>query len=90
MTKNRILKLAFICLVMASVISLSPQGGTRPASAWACYLGEPQPGLECPAYYYTCPGWRCQFAYVVCDGPECCCWYTADSGGASCPSYCFS
>lgn len=95
MKNHRILKLVFACLIMAAVISVSSQGGTREASAqWGfCDLWETQPGLECPSGYNTCgaSGWTCTFSHVVCDGPECCCWYTPSiNDGRSCPSYCYS
>ena len=92
MKNNRILKLAFVFLIVTAVLSLTPQGGTREASAWGfCYLGAPQPGLECPSHYLTCGGWYCYYSYVVCDGVECCCWYTPEiNDGRQCPSYCYS
>lgn len=80
MKNSRILKLAFACLIMAAVISWTPQGGTSPASA----------ALECPSSYTTGGGWTCSFAYVVCDQWECCCWYTPSiNDGRQCPSYCY-
>ena len=79
MKNNRILKLVFVCLIVAAVLSLAPQGGTRPALA-----------LDCPYQYTTGGGWTCTFAYVVCDGVECCCWYTPSvNDGRQCPSYCY-
>jgi hypothetical protein len=94
MKNNRILKLVFICLITVAVLSLTPQGGTRPAAAQvigACAVYGPlQPGLQCPAWYRTGGCWYCYFSYVVCDEWECCCFYTPSiNDGRVCPQYCY-
>jgi hypothetical protein len=95
MKNNRILKLAFACLVMAAVISMAPQGGTTLASAqiggsYCAVYGPMHPDYQCPAWYRTGGCWYCNFSYIVCDGVECCCWYTPSiNDGRQCPSYCF-
>lgn len=95
MKNNRILKLVFVCLIMAAVLSLAPQGGTSPASAQesCAYMSEPVRGLQCPAWYrtgfYPDNCWYCNFSYVVCDEWECCCHYVASAPGRTCPQYCY-
>lgn len=94
MKNNRILKLVFICLITAAVLSLAPQGGTRPAAAQigsCAVMGDPYPGLDCPSWFRTGGCWNCYFSHVTCDEwGNCCCYYTPSiNDGRVCPSYCY-